>query len=208
MAVIASVFALPIAACSGGNTQGPSGGGTSSSGSNASSSGSNASSSGNASSNSGNHGTPADSGTGTQSACANLIGKWTATMDPGTTVTYEGLPLAVSGTIDFTLTHDDADLPNIVDFTGTAHITAQGQTYDGTLEPAKSPSGDPKDSTCDGALHVIGQSNAPIGVLDFTMDGTFDSAGTTGVGQFTMKSDSDNGATAKGTGSVHITRQK
>ena len=95
--------------------------------------------------------------------CAAIIGHWLATLDQGAMVKVLGQNLPLAGTIDFMLTHDDADLPDIVDFNGTATIMVSGQTVTQVLAPATSPSGDPQDSTCDGGLHLKGQARPQAG---------------------------------------------
>jgi len=64
--------------------------------------------------------------------CALLIGKWKATFDKGAEASGDAIPLgqtiSISGDMNFTLTHDDADLPNVVDFVGSTTVTALGQT--------------------------------------------------------------------------------
>jgi hypothetical protein len=221
--VAASAIALHLAACGGGGSGGggsspgggsssgqtssgaPAGNGATSSSSGGSSSGGSSSSGGGSSS-----GGSADAG----NACTPLIGKWHATLDPGaeatgTDTTLTG-PIAIGGTIDFTLTHDDADLPNIVDFNGTANISAAGQTFTETIAPSKSVSGDNKDTTCNGGLHLTGVVNvAAIGDMAFTIDGTLDTTVTPtgGAGTFTWKTISDDGGGLSATGTLHLVKQ-
>jgi len=108
--------------------------------------------------------------------------------------------------------HDDADYPNILDFTGNATIKGAGVTIQQALQPATSPTGDPKDSTCSatGGLHFYGSANVNgIGLVDFEIVGTLDTTVTppTGSGPFTMKTHDDNGAALNGSGNVHFVRQ-
>ena len=196
-ALIASAFVLCLVGCSGGSSPSPSPSPSSSSSGNPGT----GSSSGNV----------ADSGSSaTQSACPLVIGKWLGTLKPGAVVNIQGGQLPITGTIDFTLTRDDGDLPNIVDFAGTAKIVMAGQTITQEIQPAKSPSGDPKDTTCDGGLHLRGQANVSgIGDILFDIDGTIDSSVTpaTGDGTFTMKSASDDGGTATANGQLHMVKE-
>ena len=196
-AFIASAFVLGLAACSGGSSPSPSPSPSSSSGNQ----GTGNSSSGNV----------ADSGaSATQSACPAVIGKWIGTLEPGAVVNIQGGQLPITGTIDFSLTRDDADLPDIVDFAGTAKIVMAGQTITQEIQPAKSPSGDPKDTKCSDGLHLRGQANVSgIGDILFDIDGTIDSTVTpaTGEGTFSMKSASDDGGTATASGKLHMVRQ-
>ena len=159
-----------------------------------------------------------DSSTTDTSACKPYIGKWIATLDPGAEVTGTdtqlagGGPIPITGTIDFALVHDDRDYANVLDFTGNATIKGAGMTIQTVLSPATSPTGDPKDSTCDasGSLHFIGAANVNgIGNVVFTMVGTLDTTKTptVGTGPFTMKTADDNGAALSGTGNVHFVRQ-
>jgi hypothetical protein len=148
--------------------------------------------------------------TGPASVCPAIIGAWLATLDPGAQVTLQGTSLPITGTVDFTLTRDDGDLPNIVDFNGTATITFAGQTVTQKILPAKSPSGDPKDTTCDGGLHLTGMANvASLGDILFTIDGTLDTTvtPTTGKGTFGMKTLSDDGGTATASGPLHMVKK-
>jgi hypothetical protein len=158
--------------------------------------------------------TSGDAGGADTSACAAIIGSWVATIEPGATATGTATTLlggnvAVGGTITFTLSHDDADLPNIVDFHGTAAITAAGQTFNEVLQPAApADSGDPKDVTCDAGLHLHGTLNVQgAGDILFAVDGTLDSTSTSGEGTFSMKSADDNGASLTATGKVKVQRQ-
>jgi hypothetical protein len=223
--VVASAFAIQLAACSGSDpgssTIGPAPPGAAP----GSSSGRSSSSSGQPGTTQTDAGAPAtggDSGSAPDaapvetSACAPYIGKWLATLDQGATVTgtdtnlVGGGPVPITGTIDFTLTHDDADYPNILDFTGNAKISGAGITINQALQPETSPTGDPKDTTCDTALHFHGQTNVNgIGVVVFEMVGTLDTTVTpaVGTGPFTMKTADDNGAALSGSGTVHFVRQ-
>ena len=122
-----------------------------------------------------------DAGQAPTSLCGPYIGKWLATLDPGAVATGTdtsilGGSVPISGTVDFSLMHDDADLPNILDFTGTATIQAASQTITQTIQPATSPSGDPKDTTCQGNhLNFIGAANVSgVGNVIVNMDGTID----------------------------------
>jgi hypothetical protein len=219
MVVAASAFVIQLVACGGGGSDGggstlggnsSGGGGSSGSHPDAGTSGSSGNSSGGTSS-----GSPADAGgVDPNSKCAPLIGKWHATIDPGavatgTDTTLTG-PVPISGVLDFTLTHDDADLPDIVDFNGTATITAEGQTLTETIAPASSPSGDTKDTQCDGGLHLKGLVNVQaVGNLIFVIDGTLDttSSPTSGVGTFTWKTADDDGGGLTATGGLHLVKQ-
>lgn len=149
------------------------------------------------------------------SPCADVIGKWTATFDDGAEATGDMIPIGsvgFSGKLDFTMTHDEADINNVVDFVGTATIEAMGQTNTYQMQPSEKASGDVKDTTCTGGLHVKGISTVdPIGDVIFTMDGDFDdkaSPPNTGHATFTMKTADDDGKNLTGKGTAHITRQK
>jgi hypothetical protein len=222
--VVASAFALQLTACGGGDstggTLGGSSGQTGSGSSGASSSGasssgassSGATSSGGSSSSSGSA-TP-DGGDTTQSPCNPLIGKWVATIDPGAAATGTDTqitgPLPIAGTINFTLTHDDEDLPDIVDFNGVATITAAGQTFNETIAPSSSPSGDTKDTKCNGGLNLNGLVTvAGVGDMLFTITGTLDTTATpsSGVGTFTWQTANDNGAALSAKGTLHLVKQ-
>jgi hypothetical protein len=154
---------------------------------------------------------PKDQGT----PCGQIIGKWAAAIDDGAQASGDDIPLGqsipIGGSLNFTLTHDDADIANVVDFTGTATISAMGssQTYD--MKPATQTTGDQKDTTCAGGLHIKGVTNVdPIGNILFTMDGDFDDTGATpnkGHANFTMKTADDNGKAMTASGTAHITRQ-
>jgi hypothetical protein len=218
--VVASGFAFQLAACGGGDSTGSGTGastaGTSSSGAagNTSSSSSGGSSSGGSSSGGSSSGAASDAGTAAASPCTPLIGKWTATLDPGAVATGTDTlltgPVPIGGTIDFVLTHDDADLPNVVDFNGTANITASGQTFSETIAPSKSPSGDTKDTECNGGLHLKGLVNVTaIGDLVFAIDGTLDTTATptSGVGTFTWKTVADDGGGLSATGTLHMVKK-
>jgi hypothetical protein len=159
-----------------------------------------------------------DSGKVESSACLPYIGHWVATLDDGASVSGSdtdivgGGPVPINGTIDFTLTHDDADYANILDFTGNATIKGAGVTIQQALQPATSPTGDPKDTTCSatGGLHFYGSANVNgIGLVDFEIVGTLDANATppAGTGPFTMKTHDDNGAALSGSGNVHFVRQ-
>ncbi len=225
--VAASAFAIQLAAC-GGNSDGTSLTRGSSSSSGGSSSG--GSSSGGTSSGSVPPSTQSDGGgvapssdagstadtAPTTDLCTPYIGKWLATIDPGAVATGTdtdplGGSIPFSGTIDFTFVHDDADLPNILDFSGTSTIKAAGQTITQPIVPAKSPTGDPKDSTCEaGVLHFLGEANVSgIGVVLFTVEGHLDTSvtPTVGLGTFTMNTKDDNGAALSGKGTLHMVRQ-
>jgi hypothetical protein len=148
--------------------------------------------------------------TGPASVCPAIIGHWLATLDQGAEVTLQGTPVPITGTVDFTLTRDDGDLANIVDFNGNATITFAGQTVTQRIQPATSPSGDPKDTTCDGGLHLRGQASiAGMGDILFTIDGTLDTTvtPTTGKGTFAMKTLADDGGTATANGPLHMVHQ-
>ena len=216
MCVVASAFAVHLAACSGGSD------GTSPTSSHPPPGGS--AQSGTPKADGGGGPTPVadaggapddDGGQGATSPCAPYIGRWIATLDPGATATGSdtaivGGSVALSGTIDFTFTHDDADLPDILDFTGTAKIVAAGQTITQAIEPATSPSGDPKDSSCAGGMHFIGQANVSgIGKVLFTIVGTLDTTvtPTVGTGSFTMMTADDDGGALSGGGNVHMVHQ-
>jgi hypothetical protein len=149
--------------------------------------------------------------------CAPLIGKWEATFDPDTQASGDLVPfgpmsLDGAGKLDFTLTHDDADLPNVVDFVGTAIFTVLGQTETYQLQPATKATGDAKDTTCDGGLHIKGATNAAaVGDMIFTMDGDFDGTSphpTTGQAKFTFKTADDDGKNLTATGTAHLVRQQ
>jgi hypothetical protein len=194
-AVIASAFVLCLSACSGGDSPAPAPStspGTTQTGSDA------------------GGGAAADTGAKPQSVCPAVIGKWLATLDPGAVVNIQGSQLPITGTVDFELTRDDGDLANIVDFTGTATIQMAGQTITQQIMPSKSPSGDPKDTTCDGGLHLRGQANvSPLGDILFNIDGTIDSSVTpaTGQGTFTMKTANDDGGAATANGTLKMVKK-
>jgi hypothetical protein len=147
--------------------------------------------------------------------CAPLIGKWEATFDDGASASGDSIPFGqsvpFSGKMDFTLTHDDADLQDIVDFAGTATITAMDQTQTYQMSPTDKASGDTKDTKCIGGLHIKGITNvAGIGDLIFTMDGDFDGTdnpASKGHANFTIKTADDDGKGMTGTGTAHLVRQ-
>lgn len=220
--VVSSAFALHLGACGGGDSTGggslggSSSGNTSSSGGSSSGGSSSGGSSSGATSSSGgsSSGSTGDGGVDTNSPCAPLIGKWHATIDPGAVATGTDTmltgPVPISGTLDFTLTHDDADLPNIVDFNGTANINAEGQSFTEQIAPSQSPSGDTKDTQCNGGLHLKGLVNVTgVGDLIFVIDGTLDTTATptAGVGTFTWKTVADDGGGLLATGGLHIVKQ-
>jgi hypothetical protein len=229
--IVVSALAIHLAACGGSDSSStltghPAGGAQAGSSSSSGSSGSSSSSS-----SSGSSGTPqsdaggstssgGSSGTpdaGTANPCTPYIGTWVATLDQGASVSGSdtnlvgGGPVPITGTINFTLSHDDADLPNILDFAGSATIKGAGITIQQALQPATSPTGDPKDTTCTaGALHFYGAANVNgIGPIDFEILGTLDTTVNppVGTGPFTMKTSNDNGAALNGTGNVHFVRQ-
>ena len=212
MFVVASTFAMHLLACGGGDTNGPGPSGTSSSGAGQ---GGGATSSGGSTGGGGTtSGGASSSGATPESKCTPLIGNWTATIDPGAFATGTDTTLVgnvpITGNIDFSLTHDDADLPDIVDFNGTATIQAAGQTVVEKIQPQQSPSGDAKDTKCDGGLHLNGAANIPgVGDIVFTIDGTLDTttSPTKGQGSFTMKTANDNGAAITANGTVHMTKK-
>lgn len=142
-------------------------------------------------------------------ACAPLIGSWTGTLGSNASIVALGMTIPISGTVDFNLVHDQNDLPDIVDFSGTAHISFSGQTITQDFMPASAGTGDPADSHCDGGLQLMGQASTSIGVIDFGVNATVDTmtSPASGSGQFTMKSDQDNGATAHGMGDITLAKQ-
>lgn len=152
-------------------------------------------------------GSGSGSGSGSDS-CAALIGSWTGTLGSNASVVALGSTIPITGTLDFMLTHDQNDLPDIVDFTGTATISFEGQTLTQAFEPASAGTGDPEDSHCDGGLQLTGQASTQIGLIDFAVNETVDTSVSpaSGSGQFTMKSDKDNGATVHGTGDLTIVK--
>ncbi len=161
-------------------------------------------------------GSGGDSATAAPDLCKPYVGRWLATVDPGAVATGTdtsalGGSIPFGGTIDFTFTHDEADVPNVLDFTGTATIQAAGQTITQPIVPAKSPTGDPKDSTCEaGVLHFLGEANVSgIGNVLFAVEGHLDTSVTPTVGQgtFTMKTKDDNGAALSGDGTLHMVRK-
>jgi hypothetical protein len=148
-------------------------------------------------------------GPGSSDSCTPLIGSWVATLASGTTVTAFGATIPISGTINFMLVHDDADLPDIVDFSGTANIVYSGQTISQAFMPANAGTADAKDSKCDGGLQLLGQASTPVGLIDFGVTATLDTKTTpmTGSGQFTMKTDADSGSSVHGMGNLTLAKQ-